>query len=57
VWGVDLDGFYRLSVSGEHGDEHVVDDLEFGLVCRGDFDENVLRADFDFAVLAVDDGR
>jgi hypothetical protein len=57
VWGVDLDRFYRLGISSEHGDEHVVDDLELGLVCRGDFDENILGAELDFAVLAVDDGR
>jgi hypothetical protein len=35
----------------------VVDDLDLGLVCGGDLDEDILRVERDLAVVAVDDGR
>ena len=46
-----------LAVLGEHGSDHVHDDIELGLICSRDIDEDVLCVQRDLAVLRVDNGR
>jgi hypothetical protein len=51
----NLERLYRLSISSEHGNEHVVDNLDLGLVCGSDLNQHVLGVERDLAVVAVDD--
>ena len=42
---------------GEHGEDDVEHDEGLGPVRGSDFDENVLRGEFDLRVVTIDDGR
>ena len=53
----DLDSLYRLGVSSEHSNEHVVHNLDLCLVRCCDLNEHVLRIQCDLAVVSVDDRR
>lgn len=56
----DLDGFDNErfgTVFGEHGDDHVNYEIEFGSVGSGDIDEDVLSVESDLGVIRVDDRR
>lgn len=45
------------AIFGEHGSDHVHDDIQLGLICSCYIDENVPCVQRDLAVLRVDNGR
>lgn len=57
MWRNDIESFYRFCVSGKHGSNNMVDNLDLSLVCRSDFDEDVFSIQGNLAVVTVDDGR